>query len=686
MTTATTTDTARQGQVLLRRPEAGRQTELTTGAQAIMLGFSLDEATLVQNGGDLIFQFADGGTITLEGFVDGLAAGEAPQLTLADGTVLDGQAFFQMQGLEIETAAGPGAASGGSGEYSDDPGLLYDGIDPLDPIGNVNFVNPLPEGPLDEEGLDPDDGGTGAGGTPSTLIVGSNEGDNLTGTQPHTDRVDDGTQVPVDSGTITGTGGNDVLVGDAQGQLENANVLVVIDMSYSMSESISDGNGGTQARYEAAAKALSDFISKYAGHDNINLAVTTFGYTTLTGPVTIDLTSPDMATVISNALHALGVDQPPVNPQGTNFDAAMETGREWFDAANQDPGHAGYKNVAIFVTDGAPTVHNDPGSTDGYDKGSSLNGKVMDQNDFAPALDGYNALIGASWGVEVHTFGLGQADTIIRTRPGEDINPAGDETAGWVADQFDNTGGSEFVNTTPDLSHAMQNVHQQLGDDLLTGGDGNDIMFGDVLNTDGITSISGNASIDAHPDGQGWAVMQKLVAAGESWENIVDYIRDNHEALASGSRYGGDDTLDGGAGDDIMYGQSGNDVLLGGAGNDILVGGPGNDTLEGGTGADTFMWHNGDQGTVTTPAHDHIMDYDTTQGDSLDLRDLLSGVSSDSNLHDNITISSDGTDTTISIHADGAPAQVVQEITLHGVDATSMTDQLNELNIILGTP
>jgi Ca2+-binding RTX toxin-like protein len=127
-------------------------------------------------------------------------------------------------------------------------------------------------------------------------------------------------------------------------------------------------------------------------------------------------------------------------------------------------------------------------------------------------------------------------------------------------------------------------------------------------------------------------------------------------------------------------------VLLGGAGNDILVGGPGNDTLEGGTGADTFMWHNGDQGTVTTPAHDHIMDYDTTQGDSLDLRDLLSGVSSDNNLHDNITISSDGTDTTISIHADGAPAQVVQEITLHGVDATSMTDQLNELNIILGTP
>jgi Ca2+-binding RTX toxin-like protein len=287
--------------------------------------------------------------------------------------------------------------------------------------------------------------------------------------------------------------------------------------------------------------------------------------------------------------------------------------------------------------------------------------------------------------VEVHTFGIGQADTIIRTRLGEDINPAGDETVGWVADQFDNTGGSEFANTTPDLSHAMQNVHQQLGDDLLTGGDGNDIMFGDVLNTDGITSISGNASIDAHPDGQGWAVMQKLVAAGESWENIVDYIRDNHEALASGSRYGGDDTLDGGAGDDIMYGQSGNDVLLGGAGNDILVGGPGNDTLEGGTGADTFMWHNGDQGTVTRPAHDHIMDYDTTQGDSLDLRDLLSGVSSDSNLHDNITISSDGTDTTISVHADGAPAQVVQEITLHAVDTTGMGDPIEELKIILSS-
>jgi hypothetical protein len=123
--------------------------------------------------------------------------------------------------------------------------------------------------------------------------------------------------------------------------------------------------------------------------------VTTFGYTTLNGPVSIDLTNPDLATVISNALYALGIDQPPVNPQGTNYDAAMETGREWFDAANQDPGHAGYKNVAIFVTDGAPTVNNDPGSTEGVD-----NGRIMDQNDFAHALDGYNALIGASWGVE----------------------------------------------------------------------------------------------------------------------------------------------------------------------------------------------------------------------------------------------------------------------------------------------
>ncbi|MFD1262626.1 Ig-like domain-containing protein, partial [Thauera mechernichensis] len=109
--------------------------------------------------------------------------------------------------------------------------------------------------------------------------------------------------------------------------------------------------------------------------------------------------------------------------------------------------------------------------------------------------------------------------------------------------------------------------------------------------------------------------------------------------------YAGDDTINGGAGDDLifggadndtlrggtgndwLYGGQGNDTLYGDAGNDVLVGGAGNDTLYGGAGADVFKWQFGDQGSTSAPAVDVVKDFSVSQGDVLDLRDLLIGES-----------------------------------------------------------
>ncbi|WP_272888555.1 cadherin-like domain-containing protein, partial [Stutzerimonas stutzeri] len=99
---------------------------------------------------------------------------------------------------------------------------------------------------------------------------------------------------------------------------------------------------------------------------------------------------------------------------------------------------------------------------------------------------------------------------------------------------------------------------------------------------------------------------------------------------ASSSHTGaaGNDYLSGGAGDDLLYGLqgndtldggTGNDLLVGGAGDDILIGGLGNDQLNGGGGADTFVWKAGDMG------NDVIKDFNTSEGDRIDLRDLLVG-------------------------------------------------------------
>ncbi len=90
----------------------------------------------------------------------------------------------------------------------------------------------------------------------------------------------------------------------------------------------------------------------------------------------------------------------------------------------------------------------------------------------------------------------------------------------------------------------------------------------------------------------------------------------------------GNDILNGDAGNDILIGDAGNDLLFGGEGNDILNGGSGldtlrgglgNDTLTGGSGADSFIWKSGDLG------HDIITDFNASEGDRIDLRDLLQG-------------------------------------------------------------
>jgi Ca2+-binding RTX toxin-like protein len=83
----------------------------------------------------------------------------------------------------------------------------------------------------------------------------------------------------------------------------------------------------------------------------------------------------------------------------------------------------------------------------------------------------------------------------------------------------------------------------------------------------------------------------------------------------------GADTLSGGAGEDLLLGGDGADVLFGGSEDDVLFGELGDDTMTGGTGADTFVWLNTDAENGT----DIVTDFSTSDGDVLDLRDLLVG-------------------------------------------------------------
>ncbi|MBN2978731.1 type I secretion C-terminal target domain-containing protein, partial [Pseudomonas lactucae] len=204
---------------------------------------------------------------------------------------------------------------------------------------------------------------------------------------------------------------------------------------------------------------------------------------------------------------------------------------------------------------------------------------------------------------------------------------------------------------TAKLADTITGHTADTGADNVSGGSGNDILFGDLISYNG---QEGNAALKAF--------------AAEKLSTTVDHIDDRtlHQyitehvqdigALASASNiYGtkdGGDTLIGNAGDDILFGQGGNDTLNGGAGNDILVGGRGNDVLTGGAGADTFVWLKGD--TNTSGGFDRITDFKHGEGDKLDLSDLLQG-NNDTNLSSYLKLTTDASgNSTLSVSSTGS--------------------------------
>mgnify|MGYP005999120619 CR=1 FL=1 len=95
-----------------------------------------------------------------------------------------------------------------------------------------------------------------------------------------------------------------------------------------------------------------------------------------------------------------------------------------------------------------------------------------------------------------------------------------------------------------------------------------------------------------------------------------------------------------------------------GGSDDIINGGAGVDTLYGGGGSDTFIFEAASAFADT----DIIMDFSTTDGDILDISDILSGVVgiTAANIKDYISFTSDGAtgDTLVQVDADGTTSGV----------------------------
>jgi hypothetical protein len=210
-----------------------------------------------------------------------------------------------------------------------------------------------------------------------------------------------------------------------------------------------------------------------------------------------------------------------------------------------------------------------------------------------------------------------------------------DELYGLLGnDTLEGLGGNDFL-------------YGGYGRDVLLGGEGNDNLYGEqsndsIMGGNGNDFLDGGLGIDTMRGGDGND--RYLI------DNISDVIIDdkgidtvlipvylsfvlpkgieqlrmtgNEDSRGTGNELA--NSLIGNEGDNFLDGAIGNDIINGGTGVDTLTGGAGRDTLSGGDGADIFKYNQVTESDVIKAGagHDFIRDFNPTQGDRIDLRQI----------------------------------------------------------------
>ncbi len=247
----------------------------------------------------------------------------------------------------------------------------------------------------------------------------------------------------------------------------------------------------------------------------------------------------------------------------------------------------------------------------------------------------------------------------------------------YTDDELVPAGEDIIVNSAEEFETALDggsssDVPQEVGNDHLIGGAGDDILFGDQIEPAGIGGEAGSG-YDGLVDH-----LTRQNGAEPTQEETLDFIKANYDKLIDKTRTdGGQDKLEGGQGDDQLFASANDDILIGGAGDDFLLGG---------LGSDTFKWNLGDAGSADAPALDVVSDFQVDpDADKLSLVNLLqdfdsSSTDPDQSALDNFVFAQEENgDTVLYIKSDGGlddqHSNADQKITLDGV---SMDGQSSE--------
>ncbi|WP_269806646.1 immunoglobulin-like domain-containing protein, partial [Pseudomonas monteilii] len=478
--------------------------------------------------------------------------------------------------------------------------------------------------------------------------------------------------------TMTGSEGNDIVVADVAGlnvvQGKNYNIAFMVDSSGSMSDkSIADAKTQLASVFNSLKASLGSDTS-----GTVNIFLVDFD-TQVNKNVAVNLADPDALSKLQAVLNSMVGGY---NGGGTNYEDAFKTTSNFFNST-MATSNKGAENLTYFITDGKPTYYQSGENTNPslWKNGKNLD-DVVNVNNYKMG-DTFSAWADATHKVEISSSGVVKVLTYSENRWGTLVLDS-TKTVGTLHAQgdgtyeFSNLGGTGYAeywnyvdsaagstasfavlggtsglskvqaiglnsdvtlndlkpydsagkpqtNIDPsDLAKAILGHTEATvpGAYTIDGGNGNDIIFGDLITLNGVVS-------------EGYQAMQTYVAQKSGVEvssvttsNVHQYITEHYTEFDISGAKDGNDILSGGNGNDILFGQGGNDtldggkgndILLGGTGNDTLIGGQGNDILIGGSGADTFVWKAGDIG------NDVIKDFKVAEGDRIDLKDLLQG-------------------------------------------------------------
>ncbi|MFO2466560.1 type I secretion C-terminal target domain-containing protein, partial [Pseudomonas sp. 15FMM2] len=498
---------------------------------------------------------------------------------------------------------------------------------------------------------------------------------------------------------ITGTSGNDIVIADVAGlnvvQGKNYNIAFMVDSSGSMNpSSIQSAKDSLTAVFNSLKNSLAANTS-----GNVNIFLVDFD-SQVNQSVSVNLKDANSLTILQKILDSM------TSGGGTNYEDVFKATANWFQS-NQATGNTNAINQTYFITDGQPTYYQyaeqtNPVVADYYNRSTANDGKLDDYlnvnnyklgDTFYTNLGGVNRVLIDSSG-RVHKWVENWNGTWYDSGNLGTIRAQGDGTyeiswqggSGGATDQatsdnskagfallnglspveaiglnsgvsleqlkpYDSDGKPQTNIDPKDLANAILGHSEATlpGADRVDGGDGNDILFGDLVSFPGISGEGYNA-IQTYVAGKNGVAVSAVTG-----QDVHKYITEHYTEFNTSGAKDGNDTLLGGSGDDILFGQGGsdfldggkgNDILLGGTGNDTLIGGQGNDILIGGTGADTFIWKAGDTG------NDVIKDFKAAEGDRIDLRDLLKG-ETDGTIDNFLKLTTVDNVTTLQISSEG---------------------------------